>query len=250
MGCCLSARDRNTEAEHRRSIDGEPPTSPPGIIEVETVKEVLLETPVVAKADDKIRAMPPGNQEWKAEARPAAVINGHLDAPRKDDGDIVSEVSEISEMCSYSESLSTTAALEKSADVDDGVVDQRPPPRKRRAHGGGRGMGDRVVARRTAAPSPEKRGQVAPLRPVRGRPVAPQPRNGAEENGNAKRKDPVEGSGRKSRSPVRREEVAPPRNESDQKTPAPVEPRNDVVPADEVESLENPVVSLECFIFL
>lgn len=232
MGCCFSAGDRNTEAEHRRSIDGEPPSSPPGILEVETVKEVLLETPVAPKDDEKIKAMPPGNQEWKAEVRPTAtVINGNPNAPRKDDGDVVSEVSEISEMCSYSESLSTTAALEKSADIDDGVVDQRPPPRKRRAHGGGRGRGERVVARRTAAPSPEKRGQVAPLRSARGRPVA-------EENGNGKRKDLLEGSRRRSRSPEKREEAAA------------AEPRNDVVPVDEAESLENPVVSLECFIFL
>lgn len=241
MGCCLSSGRHNHEAEQRRSIDGEPPTSPPGILEVETVKEVLLETPVVPKADDdKIKSIPPGNPEWKPEFRPPALING------KDDGEIVSEVSEMSEVCSYSESLSTTTAQEKGADVDDGVVDQRPPPRKRRAHGGGRGRG----ARRMAAPSPEKRGQVAPLRPVRGRPMVAQQRNGAEENGNLKRKDVVEASGRRSRSPVRREEVAPPRNESDQKAPAAAEHRNDVVSAEEAETLENPVVSLECFIFL
>lgn len=246
MGCCLSSGPHNHEAEQRRSIDGEPPTSPPGILEVETVKEVLLETPVVPKADadDKIKSLAPGNPEWKPEVRPPPVING------KYDGEIVSEVSEMSEVCSYSESLSTTTAQEKGADDDDGVVDQRPPPRKRRAHGGGRGRGERVVARRMGGPSPEKRGQVAPLRPVRGRPMVAQPRNGEEENRNLKRKDLVEASGRRSRSPVRREEVTPPRNESDQKAPAAAEPRNDVASADEAETLENPVVSLECFIFL
>lgn len=241
MGCCLSSGRHNHEAEQRRSIDGEPPTSPPGILEVETVKEVLLETSVVPKADDdKIKSMPPGNPECKPEVRPPGLING------KDYGEIVSEFSEMSEVCSYSESLWTTTAQGKGGDVDDGVVDQRPPPRKRRAHGGGRGRG----ARRMAAPSPEKRGQVAPLRPVRGRPMVAQQRNGAEENGNLKRKDVVEASGRRSRSPVRREEVAPPRNESDQKAPAAAEHRNDVVSAEEAETLENPVVSLECFIFL
>lgn len=251
MGCCLSAGGHNHEAEQRRSIDGEPPTSPPGNLEVETVKEVLLETAVAPKADDKIKAMPPGNQEWKAEVRPAAVINGNPGVPGKDDGEIVSEVSEMSEVCSYSESLSTKTAQERAgADVDDGVVDQRPPPRKRRAHGGGRGRRERVVARRMAVPSPEKRGQVARLRPVRGRQMAAQPRNGAEENGNFKRKDLVEGSGRRSRSPVRREEAPPLRNESDRKVAAAAEPRNDVVSAEEAETLENPVVSLECFIFL
>lgn len=255
MGCCLSAGNRHREAEYRRSIDGEPPTSPRGIIEVETVKEVLLETPVAPKADEKIKATPPENQERKPEVPPAEVIDRKPDAAGKDGGETASEVTEISEVCSYSESLSTAAAPGKDADLDDGVVDQRPPLRKRRAHGGGRGRGERVGARRVAAPPPEKRGQVAPLKPVRGRPVAAQPRNGAEENGNGRRKDLKEGSGKRSRSPVSREEIAaPPRDETDQKTPIPTPaaaaPSNGGVAAGEAESLENPVVSLECFIFL
>lgn len=248
MGCCLSAGDHHSETEQRCSIDGAPPASPPCALEEETVKEVLLETPVVPKADERIKGMSPANREWKVEVGSTPVIHGNSDPPRKDDEEIVSEVSEMSEMCSYSESFSNATAQEKKDDDEDGVVNQRPPPRKRRAHTGGRGRGERVAARRAGAPSPERRGQVAPLRPVRGKPMAAQPRNVADENG--RRRDLGEGSGRRSRSPVRRAEVDAQRNASDVKTPATGEPSNDVVSAEEAESLENPVVSLECFIFL
>ncbi|KAK4420474.1 hypothetical protein Salat_1997800 [Sesamum alatum] len=240
MGCCLSTGDRrHSDAENRA-----PPRSPPAAPEEETVKEVLLETTVAPKVDDRIKGTPLGDQEVKVEAGPKAVIHGNPDPPGKPDEEIVCEVSEVSEMCSYSESFSNATAQEKRDDDEDGVVNQRPPTRKRRVPAGGRG---RVVARRAAAaPSPEKRGQVAPLRPVRGRAMAGQPRNVAEENG--RRRDPGEGSGRK--SPVRRVDEGARRNVGDEKSVATPEHPNDVVAAEEAESLENPVVSLECFIFL
>ncbi|KAL1567675.1 hypothetical protein AAHA92_03129 [Salvia divinorum] len=228
MGCCLSAGNRNREAENRRSIDGEPPTSPRAILEVETVKEVLLET----TGEEKLKPKSPENQELKAELLHPPEIVGNRDAPGNEAGYTASEITEVSEIGSYSESLSAKAAM--AAD-EDGVVDQRPPPRKRRGRGGGRGRRERVVARRVAPPPPEKRG---PVRAVRGT-----PRNVAEGNGNGNvnGKNVEEDYGR---SPVRQKEVAPPpppRKESDEKTPA----------ADgEAETLENPVVSLECFIFL
>ncbi|XP_042043943.1 uncharacterized protein LOC121789591 [Salvia splendens] len=138
MGCCLSAGSRNREAENRRSIDGEPPTSPRAILEVETVKEVLLETPVALKSDsEKLKPKSPENQESPAEFRPPPEIAGSRDAPGNDAGDTASEITELSEIGSYSESLSAAAA---AAD-EDGVVDQRPPLRKRRANGGGEGGG-------------------------------------------------------------------------------------------------------------
>ncbi|KAI3465716.1 hypothetical protein Pfo_022379 [Paulownia fortunei] len=248
MGCCLSTGDHHPETDSRGAA---PPTSPPAVLEEETVKEVLLETPVVVpKVDERIKGMPRGDQEWKVEVGRTGVIHGDPDPPRKANEEIVSEVSEVSEMCSYSESFSNATAQEKKDEDEDedGVVNQRPPLRKRRGPTGGRGRGERVIARRTAPPSPEKRGQVGPLRPVRGRPMAGQPRNVAEENG--RRREPGEGSGRQSRSPVRCGEVGARRNASDEKSVATGEPPNDVAPAEEAESLENPVVSLECFIFL
>ncbi|EYU26128.1 hypothetical protein ABFS82_08G109100 [Erythranthe guttata] len=258
MGCCFSSTgDRHPETEHRHSSGGGHSKSPPpSALEEETVKEVLLlETPIIAPklVDERIKEAPPGNQDWKVESGPAAVaITADIPLKKGNEEIIISEVSEVSEMCSYSESFSnaTTAAQDKREDDDDGVVNQRPPLRKRRAPPtGGKGRGG--VARRgaAAAPSPEKRGQVVPLRPVRGRSMAGQPRNVAEENG--RRRDPGEDSGRRLRSPVRREEVGERRNVNDEKRPmATREPPNDVVPAEEAESLENPVVSLECFIFL
>ncbi|KAL2252170.1 uncharacterized protein LOC105167352 [Sesamum indicum] len=246
MGCCLSTGDRHPEAENRRSCGGARPRSPPAAPEEEAVKEVLLETTVAPKVDERIKGTPLGDRGLKVEAGPKAVIHGNPDPPGKADVEIVCEVSEVSEMGSYSESFSNATAQEKRDDDEDGVVNQRPPPRKRRVPAGGRGRAERVVARRAAAPSPEKRGQVTPLRPARGRAMAGQPRNVAEENG--RRRDPGEGSGRK--SPVRRVEEGGRRNVGDEKSAATPEPPNDVVAAEEAESLENPVVSLECFIFL
>ncbi|KAG6385121.1 hypothetical protein SASPL_153949 [Salvia splendens] len=242
MGCCLSAGSRNREAENRRSMDGEPPMTPRAILEVETVKEVLLETPVALKSDgEKLKPRSPENQESPAEFRQAAATAGSRDAPGNDAGDTASEITELSEIGNYSESLSAAAAGD-----EDGVVDQRPPPRKRRATGGGRGRRERVVGRRVAAPPPpEKRGPVAPVRAVRGRTVAAPPRKVAEGNGNGNEnlngKNVEEGYGR---SPVREKEVGPPpppRKESEEKT---------LAAEGEAETLENPVVSLECFIFL
>lgn len=155
--------------------------SPCRILQVETVKEVLPETTLAPKSTaEKFKPM---LQEWKTEVRKQPTIAG------KDSG----------ENAECGKSLSTVAAIKRSAAIGDAVVDQRPSPRKRRVNGEGR-----AAARRVAVPQPEKRGQVASMRPVRG------------------------------------EEVAPPRKEFDRKSPA----------AGEAETLENPFVSLECFIFL
>ncbi|KAL1562425.1 hypothetical protein AAHA92_05004 [Salvia divinorum] len=176
MGCCLSAGNHNQEAENRR-----------GIIQVETVKEVLLETTVAP--EPQAENFKPMSQEWKTEVRKPPTIARKY-------GENASEIKPSAAV----ESLPAAPVIKPSVAVDNGVVDPRPPlPRKRRVNGRGR-----VAARRVAAPQPEKRGQVASLRPVRG------------------------------------EEVAPPRKECDQKSAA----------VGDAETLENPFVSLECFIFL
>lgn len=180
MGCCLSAGNHNQEMDNRRSINGEPqpPVSPHRILQVETVKEVLLEATVAPKPrPEKFKPM---LQEWKTEVRKPPRIAGKDGCENTECG----------------KSLSTVAAIKRSA----AIVDQRPPLRKQRANGEGRAAARRSVA----VPQPEKRGQVALMRRVRG------------------------------------EEVAPPRKECDRKSPA----------AGEAETLENPFVSLECFIFL
>ncbi|KAG8364666.1 hypothetical protein BUALT_Bualt18G0022200 [Buddleja alternifolia] len=247
MGCCLSAGD-HPKTEHHHPNGGAPP------LEEETVKEVLLETPIIPKAvsvDEKVKEMPPRNEEWRVEVGSAPVMNSNRDPPRINNEEIISEVSEISEMYSISESFSNTTAQEKRDDDDeDGEVNQRPPARKRRrparGRGRGRGRGERVTPRRTAAPSPENKGQVAPLRPSRGRPMVGQPRNAAEVNG--RRKDLGEGSGRRSTSPVRSEEKETSArrdvSEEDKSVATRKPPPDDVVAAEEAESLENPVAAL------
>lgn len=249
MGCCFSTRDHRPEPEHRRCS-----SSPPAAPEEETVKEVLLETPLaIPRVDGRIKELTPQvNPGRKAEVGPppAAVIpsNGG-DSPPKAHEEIIPEVSEVSELCSLSQSFSNNATAQgkkdEDDDDDDGVVNQKPPVRKRRPPTGGRGRG---VARRAAAPLPEKRGQVAPLRPVRRRSTAAQPRNAVEEN--ERRRDLGDDSGRRPSSPVRGGEVGGRRNVNDEKRPPTAEPTNDVVSTEEAETLENPVVSLECFIFL
>ncbi|KAL8506634.1 hypothetical protein ACS0TY_017504 [Phlomoides rotata] len=230
MGCCLSAGNHHPDAEHGSSIQGAPPTSPPGLFDEEAVKEVLLETSIVLKTDESVTRIPPVHRKIESSS---AAIRGQV---KEDKEEIVSEVSEMSEICIYAKSLSNETAQGKEDEEEDGVVNQRPPPRKRRAHGGGRGRGGRIGARRMAPPTPEKKGQVAPLRPVRERPVA------AEENG--RKRDAGEDTVKRSRSPEA--------DAGDVKIPIPTtgEFINDVVSSEEAETLENPVVSLECFIFL
>ncbi|GFS41093.1 hypothetical protein Acr_00g0072240 [Actinidia rufa] len=173
----------------------------------------------------------------------------------KQSEEIVSEVSEvISELCSFSETLS--AATEKRD--DDGEVTQRvrkspakatrKPPVKsparrsepspvKRTYGQGRTMTTAEAARRNVGPSsagsgsarrsrsPATRGEAVPRRPVRysspsmvpaGNPVPQQPAKTAERAENSSKGEGMNGG----------------------------------VLAETTESLENPLVSLECFIFL
>ncbi|XP_051135508.1 uncharacterized protein LOC127254459 [Andrographis paniculata] len=228
MGCCISA------GGHRPAVE---PGSPPSMKEEEveeTVKEVLMETvPAVIANEDKGNGgvgIKEGNLAREAGSTPEI----HLHS------EIVSEVSEASEICSNAESYSNAAAAAEEEE-DDGVVDQRPPAKKRRAPGGGRGRGQ---GRRAL----ERRGQVAPLRSVPGRAPTPamEPRSVTLFD-SSRRVEGGEGSERRSRSP-------PPvrRGVEEQKSGSTREAGNDVVSMEEAlaESLENPIVSLECFIFL
>lgn len=197
-----------------------------------------------------------------------------LSKPTEEDIIIVSEISEASEMCSFSGSFSTTTLNEK----DEGEVTQRvvprsqaKTPRKRSYSGelhGPRDRGLRSPARRSA-PSPVKRNQMRSRPAAQGRTTKTvQRRNVGPANGS--RRDAGEASVQRSRSPAPRGEMVPGRNVG-YKTPASSmtgnlggwSPVRKVVDAEELEkrddgvsgvesneSLENPHVSLECFIFL
>lgn len=320
MGCCLSKSSLSKSVAARRDDDSPknfqrcggfaPPSPPPAplpVVEEETVKEVVLsETTVVAKppspAEEKVNAdvvkwSPESNHEFKV------VVDVHTSdevKPReapvvlvKPAEDIVSEISEQSELCSFTESFSTTTttatAFEKRDDGEE--VTQRSPVkyrRKRPNNGDMVGFRERNVrspARRAVPSSPEKRRPVMSSRPVQGRAMTGgQRRNTGPPNG--LRRDSGEGSARRSRSPVTRGEVGSRRNiryrspslgdngKPGGRSPAravvenqnggkmerqndtvvkenrEMEKQNDDASRGNGESLENPLVSLECFIFL
>lgn len=290
MGCCLSSNQ--TTKPDNKTCGGAPPVTPPPPPpqEEEAVKEVVLsETPtlrVPTPREDRVlkQKRSPEIQELKvdpmAQIEPkestAWIKPKELTAPMKSSAeDFISEVSEQSELCSFTESFSTTTTLTATAPEkrDDGEeVTQRSPlkPRRKRPNNG-----DMVKARernvrspaRGTAPSPEKR------KPVRGRGMTGPRRNLGPTNG-PRRDGGGDASAWRSRSPVTRRNSrnkSPAGRAGDRSPPRPVEigggkseVKKDVVPAEiskakkqndsisgEIgESLENPLVSLECFIFL
>ncbi|XP_057453075.1 uncharacterized protein LOC130744934 [Lotus japonicus] len=201
----------------------------------------------------------------------------------------VSEVvsSQITEACSISESFSaattaTTAtvtekredeATSKQQSVREGTATQkwsRSPSRKRPHAADGRERRVKSPARRPEpSPSPEKRVKSG-SRLVRGRESGPLANRKLNASPARVRRDAGEGSGRRSRSPscVRKvgggatrkvdagadRKVVPPattnavEKEKSENETEEVGEKNDVV--QQGESLENPHVSMECFIFL
>ncbi|CAK9158942.1 unnamed protein product [Ilex paraguariensis] len=282
MGCCLSTTTSTVPKtnhpnaippnHHQRQFSESDanPRAPPQP-EEETVKEVLSETPIqkqkppipmVTQKTSKLDV-----QELKIEA--AVEIKPATE-------DIVSDVSEVSEMCSFTESFSTTVTEKRD---DDGEVNQRmverspaKVPRRRPVKGEIAGAKERPVrsATRKSTPSPGKNTHVTPSTSLQGRTVGMQRRNVGPPNG--LRRNPGDTSGRRSRSPVTRDEVGTRRNVRN-KSPSPsssttrlsgdrspvnksgnggrnLDKPNDDVSRETSESLENPLVSLECFIFL
>ncbi|KAJ7948274.1 serine/arginine repetitive matrix protein 1-like [Quillaja saponaria] len=200
----------------------------------------------------------------------------------------VCELSQVSEVCSMSESFST-ATTATTATITEKKEDEatskrncrevgqrlnRSPakvPRKRPhtvENPSGRERRAKSPAR--AEPSPERKNQVS-ARSVRGRESAGHVTNRKLNMGPAGfRRDSGEGSGRRSRSPATRT-IAGVRKEGMGKSPIKatgkagrqppadgvesggtekVDEHNDSVSQQPNESLENPHVSLECFIFL
>ncbi|RAL41791.1 hypothetical protein DM860_008973 [Cuscuta australis] len=269
MGCCVSTR---------RSPAG--PSSPDPVkidrsappVEEETVKEVVLSETHISKPislPDEEKQEKIGNGELKD----VDFEKGKVEVPggRRRGGVVKEEeeevaVSEPSEMCSFTESISTTATEWRD---DDGEVNQRSPapPRKRRGTGDLAGRIDRSFRSPAgrSTPSPEKRNALASSRGGQSRSrVTSQRRNAGPQ------KDVPRDSAttRRSRSPATRREVDSRRNVSN-KSPAvgeggrsparsaerhtgddKSETRNAGAAEETGESLENPLVSLECFIFL
>ncbi|XP_027185032.1 neurofilament medium polypeptide-like [Coffea eugenioides] len=199
-----------------------------------------------------------------------------------------SEQSELCSFTGSFSTTTTATAMDKRDDGEE--VNQKSPVRVRRKRtnagdiAGARERSVRSPARRPL-PSPEKK-PVVSSRPAQGRAMASHRRNvgGGMGPPNGLRRDAGEGSARRSRSPVTRGQVGPRQNvryrspglsengRAGGRSPARAldnvvkvekssddvvlpennntERRNDDVSGEAGESLENPLVSLECFIFL
>lgn len=125
MGCCASTNNPSSDPQFHlpRSNRQPPPPHSLPLIEEETVKEVLSETPTPKPKIPKIEEEPNPKQELhkiyeeqdkKFEKKKPTLINAEEE---------ISEVSEICSNLSLSESVSTTTLTEK--DDRDGEVRQR-----------------------------------------------------------------------------------------------------------------------------
>nr|XP_043625512.1 uncharacterized protein LOC122596932 [Erigeron canadensis] len=270
MGCCLGT---TAAAVNQRQ---------PPAFEEETVKEVLSETPIIVpktppqpitQNDAVLTKNPtqitPQNAVVLTKKPPQPITQNAVLLTKIPQPEIIQEnVSDVSEMYTYSESFSaattaTTVADTKRDEIDDGEVTQKlknvspPAPGKRvvrkRPAGeiaGGRERVTRPPARKQTGPSPERRRQ-SPARGV--------------VNGQRNRNVGNSGDSRRSRSPAVRGEMGqrrPKVREVDKSSEVvavkAVQSEETSMVDDgcvspeikETESLENPLVSLECFIFL
>ncbi|WOG91743.1 hypothetical protein DCAR_0310993 [Daucus carota subsp. sativus] len=278
MGCCESTPISTHPTKPTTTPPPPPPQPKPALIthpqpqpeEEETVKEVLSETPI-----SKPPPPPPQitNPNPRPDVKPKKIEPIGVTKPTEQEISLVSEISEASEFCSFSGSFSTTTVNEK----DDGEVTQRVGPRSpaktpRKCTYSGE-------VKRERGPTRSKRGGhsqvVRSSRPVaQGRAnTTPHRRNVGLTSGAVKR-DSGELSLRRSRSPAPRGEKGGPggrtvgqrgvtgggvTGQAGGKSPVrkvdesqrKVEKQDDAVLGENgSESLENPLVSLECFIFL
>ncbi|GFY91835.1 hypothetical protein Acr_08g0002310 [Actinidia rufa] len=251
MGCCASSNYKSAPAPPKRLRSSSSRSSgfrhsaeAPPHPEEETVKEVLSETanpkPAISKIEDedkKIGFMPSLHKIRE--------IDGNVE---KKPPLVSTEDSEVSENCSLSESVFTGA--------------------EKRENGGGefrRRMEGSPARRPMAGKSPARRVEPDPsrVRPVPGRDrrsvAADGPRRDFGEISGRRSRSPaaraVDGGGARAglgRSPSARKTGKSPsrvRSELNEKTRN-IEDSNRWAPPTTNESLENPLVSLECFIFL
>ncbi|CAH9071448.1 unnamed protein product [Cuscuta epithymum] len=266
MGCCLSTT-RDPASAHTTPDLPKVDRSPPPVDE-ETVKEVVLSETHISKPlplQDEKKSINGGLKRVDDFHQVKVEVDVDRRGPLKADEEIAA--SEPSEMCSLTESISTTATEKRD---DDGEVNQRSPVprRKRRTPGdlpGGRQRSSFKSPSKRSAPSPEKRNALASSKSGQSRTSTPSRKRNVGPEKAAQREA---GNARRSRSPAARREADPRRNVS-MKSPAvseggqspaksaenhredkKLEKPNDGVSGEAGESLENPLVSMECFIFL
>ncbi|ESW20208.1 hypothetical protein PHAVU_006G189700 [Phaseolus vulgaris] len=247
MGCCVSSNRSYSspcETPPRSNAKGSENRAPPP--EEETVKEVLSETP---KWKPKFDAEKPTETKVKNEKEKLFI------KPE--------EISEVSEVCSVSESVSTLADEEARQKVNGSPAEIR----KARSFSGELG----TRRERTAGKSPARRPEQSPGRRNAGSVRVVQMGNGVSGN-QPRRRDAGENSGRRSRSPSTRTDSVSARSivgrspSARRTNQSPARIRTAAAesggrkmenwnmegkwPSSANESLENPLVSLECFIFL
>lgn len=259
MGCFVSKHKLNSTPSNLAPL----PRSPPPHLLEESVKEVLTETPTlrpttprILKTQKKIQSLHQNVQDFEEKNKTHFEKNHNLDNPE--------EVSEISEICS-SMSESFSRENEEIGGIRRKI--EMPEKFKRRSNSGElHGRRERGVAkspaRRPEQPSPNR------VRIVPGRDKRIDPNHGKEMRAV---RDIGESSRRRSRSPVIRNDNAGSRQNlgrspSVRKTGmSPGRVRSDLSensrkregskkegkwPPTSNELIENPLVSLECFIFL
>ncbi|XP_059623152.1 uncharacterized protein LOC132266311 [Cornus florida] len=274
MGCCASTTNKaaSVSRNNRRSLAARSHSShysrapPLPFLEEETVKEVLSETPTPKPSlPKKIE-----DEEKKINEPKLALhkVQEEDDYNNVDKKPLRVNAEEISEICSLSESVSTTTVTEKRED-DDGEVRQRvnrsPAKFRNRSFSGVlSGKGDGAVGK-----SPVRRSEPAPGR------VRPRPRptkEGRVLKTDRQRMDSGDSFHRRPRSPATCSDTGgkrpglgrtPSGRRSSGNSPARV--RSNIPertrkmeetkaesksPPTTNELLENPLVSLECFIFL
>ncbi|KAK2424538.1 hypothetical protein QL285_034889 [Trifolium repens] len=279
MGCCITTpkkddqntlkTQQNATQEPKCKVPPPQPKSPPLIVEEEFVKEILFETetPISSKPQQvPILTQETNTQMQNMEITKDPIMKKPLEEPSE-------EVSIISETCSVGESYSTTTTATVPETREDEVTSKRRireanrNQNGRRNHSGGSrkrsyaGERSRIGGReQRRSKSPAKLPEIPPEKKV----VVGSRLDRRREFSEKVRRDSGEGVRRRSRSPSCQRTVGSSTCRSElrqmdragRRFPPPgkceneevVVERNDGVLME--ESLMNPHVSLECFIFL
>lgn len=265
MGCCVSTTKSHPDLKTGSTRQQFPTKSPvekpdpthardhraPPPVEEEYVKEVLSETPIVLKPQNPIPA------EEKKTQVPLVETKG-LNLIHKTEKEL-SEASQITENFSYSTATTTTTTITEMKEEEDEAMSKRS-----------REVGHNRL-NRAEARGPRKRPYTGELSGRRNIPARgpSEVRTRRLNTGTAgARRDSGEGSVRRSRSPATRKAGGVGRSpgkvtgaagsravddsgvQSKQGAGVEEEKSNDDVLQQGNESIENPLVSLECFIFL
>ncbi|PHT76583.1 hypothetical protein T459_20105 [Capsicum annuum] len=249
---------------------------------IEPHNDIKFESTAVVKKREEMKFESTAVVKKKEEVKLESTADGKYKDEVKFEATEVSEEIETSEMCSFTESYSTTATATEKRE-EDGEVTQRSPVRayRKRQHTGDIAG---VRERRRPATSPDKRRLPVTSRGgVQGRGMPQQRRNVGPTNGT--RRGQGDNGVRRSNSPATRSTVDVRRNVRN-RSPAPAAREEDkhgnrnptaAREGDKIgitssaaahegvklggqsparstpetgESIENPVVSMECFIFL